>query len=331
MSRPRRPLILVVAIAVLAVVVWLVFIRPHGSGSGLFASGTVEATEARLGFQAPGRIEEIAAHEGDDVAAAAELARLDRSENEARRSQALAQVDAARALLDEMERGSRSEEVAQGRAARDAARQRLDDAQRDLVRTKNLLDGGAVSQEVYDKTALAADVAKSQFDQADEQLRLLKSGPRKERIEGQRAQLAQAEAAVRLIDATISNMTIRAPFPGTITVRHREPGEIVAAGAAVVTLVNPDDRWIRIYVPETRIAAVRLGQKARIRADTYPDKRYGGEVSFIASEAEFTPKTVQTAEERVKLVYAVKVRITEDPTHDLKPGMPADVTLEAAQ
>ncbi len=328
MRRPRRSLVLVVAIGVVTAVAWFGFLRPRGQAGELAASGTVEATEAQLGFQVPGRVAEIAAGEGDRVAAGVELARLDRTEAEARRSQARAQAAAARALLDELESGSRSEEVAQGRAARDAALQRLEDARRDLDRTKRLLDGGAVSQEVLDKASLAASIAESQLSQARDQLHMLEIGPRKERIEGQRAQVAQAEAAIQVIDATLANMTVRAPFDGIVTVRHREPGEIVPAGSAVLTLMNPNSRWVRIYVPETRIGAVRLGQKAQIRTDTDPDKRYGGEVIFIASEAEFTPKTVQTSEERVKLVYAVKVGLTDDPGHDLKPGMPADVVLE---
>jgi HlyD family secretion protein len=328
MRRPKRPLILVVLIAALAAIAWFGFLRPHAPDRELTASGTVEATEAQLGFQAPGRVAEITVHEGDTVEAGAILASLDRTETEARRSQVMAQAAAAQALLDELERGTRSEEVAQGRAARDAAGQRLNDARRDLDRTQRLLDGGAVSQEVLDKTSLAASIAQSQYEQAQEQVRLLESGPRKERIEGQRAQVAQAEAAVRVMDATLANMTIQAPFNGIVTVRHREPGEIVPAGAAVLTLMNPDSRWVRIYVPETRIGAVRLSQKARMRTDTNPKKQYGGEVTFIASEAEFTPKTVQTSEERVKLVYAVKVTVTDDPARDLKPGMPADVTLD---
>jgi HlyD family secretion protein len=123
-------------------------------------------------------------------------------------------------------------------------------------------------------------------------------------------------------------MRVQAPFRGVVTVRHHEPGEILSAGSPVVTLLDRDDRWVTIYVPETRIGAVRLGQPAGIVSDTFPDHRYPGEVSYIASEAEFTPKTVQTREERVKLVYAVKVRVTGDPDYQLKPGMPADVTLE---
>ncbi|HET9425043.1 MAG TPA: HlyD family efflux transporter periplasmic adaptor subunit, partial [Gemmatimonadaceae bacterium] len=114
-----------------------------------------------------------------------------------------------------------------------------------------------------------------------------------------------------------------------VTIRHRENGEVVQAGSPVLTIMNPDDRWVRIYVPENRLAAVRVGMGAAISSDTYRGKTYPGEVTFIARAAEFTPKTVQTTEERVKLVYAVKVRITGDVGGDLKPGMPADVQLVA--
>ncbi len=304
-----------------------------GCGNGpdsLEGSGTVEATEAQLGFLTVGRIESIAVNEGDPVTRGQELAMLDREEMQARRDQAEAQVAAARALLSELERGFRGEEIAQGEAAYVAASERLNDARRDLERVRRLFDGGAVSREALDKAQSAHDVAQSQADQAEEQLELLRQGPRRERIEAQRAQLAQAEAAVRVIDATLSNMVIVAPFDGVVTVRHREPGETVPMGAPVLTVQNRGDRWIRIYIPENRIGAVHVGQEARITCDTYPDKAYRGTVTFIAGEAEFTPKSVQTAEERVKLVYAVKVRVLEDPDYDLKIGVPADVSLEVS-
>jgi HlyD family secretion protein len=137
----------------------------------------------------------------------------------------------------------------------------------------------------------------------------------------------QAEAAVAGIEASLANLTIRAPFDGIVTVKHREPGEIVAGGTPVLTVMAPGDRWVRIYVPENRLGAVQLGARAAITSDTYPDQEYDGEVMYIASEAEFTPKSVQTTEERVRLVYAVKVRITGDSALVLKPGMPADVAI----
>jgi HlyD family secretion protein len=327
--KPSPRLIPVVGIlAIGAILIISHQVRNRRDNDRLVASGTAEATEAQLGFQVTGRIAAIQVREGDPVKADSPLASLDRAEQQARLEQVQAQLDAARALLSEMERGSRSEEIAQARANRDAAQQRMEDARRDRDRATQLRDGGAVSQEAFEKARLAFDVAKSQYDASAQQLALVQAGPRRERIDAQRAQVAQAEAAVRQIEATLANMTIRASFDGTVTVRHREPGEIVPAGAAVLTVMNPDDRWVRIYVPETRMGGMRLGLPATLSCDTFRGKTYAGKVSFISSQAEFTPKTVQTTEERVKLVYAVKVQIAGDPSLDLKPGMPVDVTID---
>ncbi len=298
------------------------------NGNHLEASGTVEATDARLGFGAPGRVESVAVREGDVVKPGDALAALRRTEAQARRDQAAAQLAAAQARLAELARGFRGEEVAQARAEDDAAAKRLADAERELARADRLFAGGAISREAHDKAVLARDVAKAQRDKAAEQLQLMQRGYRAEQVEAARAQVAQAEATLAAADAVLDDMTIEAPFGGVVTLRHREPGESVTAGAPVLTLMDPEDRWVRIYVREDRVGAVPLGAPATIKSDTFPDKTYAGEVVFVASEAEFTPKNVQTSEERVRLVFAVKVRITDDPAHELKPGMPADVTLD---
>lgn len=300
-----------------------------GDDSGeIRASGTVEATEADLGFQMAGRIGWIGPREGAQVQAGEEVARLDQEELLARKRGAEAQLEAARALLREMTTGSRPEEIAEGRAALRGAEERLADAQRDLARTLRLFDGGAVSREMMDKAETAARVAESAVDQARERVRILEEGPRQERVAAQRAVVAHAEAAVAQVDAALSNSVVTIPFSGVVTLRHREPGETVSPGVPVLTVLDPEDRWVRIYVREDRVGEVHLGQQATIASDTYPDRAYRGEVIFISSEAEFTPRNVQTTEERVKLVYAVKVRITEDPSYDLKAGIPADVVLE---
>ena len=324
---PKRIVPVVLLLGLGGFALWRFVLAPRADAAGLVASGTVEATDAQLGFQVPGRIARLVPQEGDRVAAGDELATLDVSELDARRAQAQAQVEAVRAQLDELLAGSRREEVAQGRATLAAADSRVADAERDAERARTLFAGRAVSREAVDKATLAVDLARRQRDQAAEQLALLEQGPRPERITAARAQLAQAEAAVATLYATLANSRITAPFAGVVTLRHREPGEIVGAGAAVVTLMNPDDRWVRIYVPENRLGRVAIGQPAGITSDTFPEKRYTGEVAFIANSAEFTPKNVQTAEERVKLVYAVKVRITGDAEQELKPGLPADVRL----
>lgn len=326
MSRHPKPIVIVPILLVGALVAFAL-LRGRGSPDQLEATGTVEATDAALGFTVPGRLESLTVQEGDTVAAGVLVAALDRSEVRGRREQAAAQVAAARAQVQELERGSRPEEISAARAAAKAADDRYQDASRDAERLRTLRERNVVSQQDLDKATTALEVARSQRVQAAEQRRLVEKGPRPERVAAGRAQLAAAEGALRSLDATIALMEVRTPFPGTITVRHHEPGEILAAGSPVVTLLHRDDRWVRIYVPENRIGSVRLGQPARITSDTFRDRRYEGRVVAIASEAEFTPKTVQTREERVKLVYAVKVRITGDPSHDLKPGMPADVVL----
>ncbi|KPK58836.1 MAG: hypothetical protein AMS21_10365, partial [Gemmatimonas sp. SG8_38_2] len=148
----------------------------------IFASGTVEATEADLGFQTPGRIERIAVREGDRVTQAQELAWLDRTELMARRTASEAQARAARAMLAELESGFRSEEVAQGQAALRAAEQRVSDAQRDMERVRRLHEGGAVSQQRLDDATTAYELAKAEYDRALEALGILQTGPRQERI-----------------------------------------------------------------------------------------------------------------------------------------------------
>lgn len=326
----RRRLAFVVIVVSLAVAaVAFALLRGNGTDAVVAASGTVEATEADLGFQIPGRIERIAVREGDDVVSDEELAWLDRRELRAQRQAAAAQADAARARLRELERGFREEEIAQGRAAARAAEQRLRDAERDLERARRLYEGGAISQQRLDGASTGLTLAESEHERAQEALRVLERGPRPEQIAAQRSQLAQAEAIVDQLDAALEHAIVRAPFDGIVTIRHREPGETAPAGAPVLSVMDPDDRWIRIYVREDEVGRLSLGGSAEISADAYPDRTYPGRVVFIADQAEFTPRNVQTTGERVKLVYRIKVQIEADSTFDLKPGLPADVRLAA--
>jgi HlyD family secretion protein len=322
-----RPLIPILIIAAIVAVWWF---RRDSSADVQTASGTVEATEAHLGFQVAGRVAEIHFAEGDVVREGDVLARVDLAELEALQAGAEAALAAATARLREMERGARRQETAQAEAAALAAQARAAEAEREHARAGRLHSGGAISEQALQAAATAAHVSRAASDQAEEALALVREGPRREQLDAQRAFVRSAEASVARAEATIANGTIIAPFGGRITVRHREPGETVAPGSPVLTLQNPGDRWVRIYVREDRIGAVRIGQSAAILSDTYPDREYSGEVFFIGSEAEFTPRNTQTTEERVKLVYPVKVRITGDPDFELKPGVPADVRLDGA-
>jgi HlyD family secretion protein len=323
MSKRVRILIPVVLLGVVAC-------NGNDMDGTLTASGTVEATDADLGFQAPGRVLAIPVREGDAVSAGQELARQDAREMQAALDAASAQVAAADARLTELVRGARPQELATGEAAVRSATERSDEARRSADRARTLFEGGAISRQALDQATTALEVAVAQRQQAEEQLALVREGPRSESVSAQRAIVEQARANAARAEAALANAIITAPFSGLVTSRHREPGEIVPAGAPVLTLLDPQDRWVRIYIREDQIGLVHLGLAAEIVSDTYPDRVYQGEVTFIGSEAEFTPRNVQTAEERIKLVYPVKVRITGDPGFELKPGIPADVTLLGA-
>jgi len=327
MKPPVRIIGPIVVIAAAAIVLTLVLRRGDHAGV-IVASGTVEITEADLGFQAPGRIDSIAVHEGDQVEAGAALAWLDRSELTAERHAAASQQASAAARLAELEAGSRSEEIAQAREMLRAATDRETNAAREAARAERLFAGGAISERQRDAAATASETAQADRAAAAERLQLLQAGPRSEQIAAQRAVVAQTASAVARVDAAIDQTVIRAPFAGRVTIRHREPGETIGPGAPVLSLSDPRDRWIRIYVRGDQVGRLTLGQEATITADAFPDRTYRGVVTFIADEAEFTPRSVQTTAERVKLVYRVKVRVTGDEAFDLKPGLPADVRLE---
>lgn len=317
-------------LAAIAGVWWLQRDSADGGGN-LFSSGVVEATQADLGFQIPGRIASIGPREGDRIRAGDKVASLDQAELQARLAMARSQLDAARSRLAELERGALPEELAQAEARLRTAEEQRADAARDMERARILHEGGAISQEAFDKARTALEVATAGRDQAAEALALLRRGPRQEVLEAQRAVVRQARAQIEQVEAQLDHARIVAPFDGVVTVRHREPGEVVAGGLPVITVRNMEDRWVRIYVREDAIGRVSIGQAATVSADSYPDREFQGRVTFIASEAEFTPRNVQTTEERTRLVYAVKVRISDDPDYVLKPGVPADVRLHEGE
>ncbi len=316
----------VLLLAALGAGAWWLARRGADDGA-IVASGTVEATEADVGFEIPGRLHRLPVREGDRVGTGDLLGSLDTSELDAAVAEAEAAVASARSSLREMELGGRTEEVSRARAALRAAERRAEDAARDLGRARRLFEGGAISEEALDRAETTLTVAEADREQARESLALVREGPRPETVEAQRARVRQAEAALARARARLDDAEATAPFDGVVAIRHREVGETVSPGAPLVTLRDLDDRWIRIYVREDAIGRVSLGQEAEILSDSHPDRSYRGRVFFIGSEAEFTPRSVQTAEERVRLVYPVKVRVAEDPDVDLKPGTPADVRL----
>ena len=266
--------------------------------------------------------------------------------------EAEARAARADAQLADLLAGARRQEIEQARAALRNAQATREWTARDFRRAEELFDKQLIAAQEVDRARQAFEVAtanevsarerldlvsvgpreheiaaaRAEVRAARERVQLLKAGPRPDAVAAARAQVAQAEAAITLARARLAEATIAAPIGGVVLRKNLEAGETANPGVAIVTLLDPRDIWLRAYVPETDIGRIRVGQAATITVDAYPGRRFPGEISEIASEAEFTPKNVQTKKERVNLVFRVKIA-AKNPDGVLKPGMPADAVL----
>ncbi len=293
-------------------------------------SGNIEITDAEVSFKLAGRVEARLVDEGEIVKAGTVVARLDNAELGQEVALRKAEMGAAAAELAELEAGSRPEEVAQGEAALDLARAEENRLRVEFARQTELYRKKVVSKSEYDTADAAYQVAQARVRDADEKLTLLRKGPRQERIEAARARLEQGRQALAVAETRLNYATLVAPISGVVLSKNVEPGEYVSPGTPVVTIGDLEKPWLRAYVDETDLGRVKLGQEVAVTTDTYPGKQYEGRLSFIASQAEFTPKNVQTKKERVKLVYRIKVDIP-NVDMELKPGMPADADIRLGE
>jgi HlyD family secretion protein len=290
-----------------------------GSGCGgntdgvIEASGTIEGTEINVAAEVGGRVLRVPLTEGARVAAGDTLVQINDEEYRLQ----IKQADANLASLDAAYRlalgGSRKEDLLQAEATYTAA-------EADHQRMKDLLATATITQKQYD------DVH-ARFVAAEQTYAKAKAGLRPEEISGARARREGAAAQVELLQKRIRDCTILAPAPGILTLRAVEPGELVGLGSNVARLTFLDKVKLTIYVNETELGHVSLGQPADVFIDTFGKSRtFAGIVVYISPSAEFTPKNVQTKEERTKLVFAVKIEV-DNPDGALKPGLPADAVL----
>lgn len=295
---------------------------------------------------------EVAFRRGEVAGAEATLAELRAGARPQELAQARAVVERAKARLEELEAGAREQEIASAEATVrlwEAEYARLGaDYERDLY----LFKRGVIAARKLDSSRTTFQSARERLEEAKESLALLREGPRKEQIEQARQQLreaeeqyslvregprretiqqaearsAQARESLALAETRLGYATLISSMDGIVLSENIEAGEHVSAGTPVVTIGNLQDAWLRAFVDETDLGRVKLGQTVEVTTDTFPEKVFPGKVSFISSEAEFTPKNVQTEKERVKLVYRIKVSIN-NPEMELKPGMPADARI----
>lgn len=291
-------------------------------GNGPDGSGTIECTQVRIAPQVPGRIAELGPREGDRVATNQAVARLDPADYTLRRDEARAVVAQARAQLDLLRAGSRTEDVQRAREQVREARAAAAAAAADRGRIEKVFADGSATRKQFDDANAGAERAAASLAAAEQALARLEKGSRDEEVRIAEAAVSVAEARLAQLEKGLADCTIVSPVAGVVTSRQHEPGEVVAAGASLLTVSRLDEVWLSIYVPEPKLASVRLGAKARVRADGDPRDRIG-RVTFVSPEAEFTPRNVQTPDERAKLVYRVKITL-DNADGALKPGMPAD-------
>ena len=321
MTRRRLP-----PATILLLLTVVVACRGNDDPNRILASGHVEATEVVVSTKAAGTVERLAVDEGDVVAAGQELARIDTTDT----ALALEAARAERALADADLRlrlaGSREEEVKEAEAQVARAEADLDGAQRDLVRMEGLLAAGSGTTKSRDDARTRRDVATASLDAARARLRRLRAGSRAEEVDAARARLAAADARVAQLEQQLADAVITSPVAGVVTEKLAEQGELAARGTGLVVVTDLASAWLNAYVAETDLARIRLGQEADVVTDDGQVRR--GRLSFVASRAEFTPKNVQTRDERVKLVYRIKIAL-DNADGLFKPGMPAEARLAA--
>jgi len=301
----------------------------RGAAGRITASGTIEAREVNVAPKVGGQIEAILVEEGARVKPGDVLARIEHIGFDIQLRQAEAGVALAEAQLALLRSGAREEDIRQGEEALKQAEAALQVAAEDARRFRELAAKGSTTPKQRDDAEARSTVALAQRDGAREALKKLKSFARPEEIAAAEARLAQARAAADFLRQQIADATVVSPVAGVVTRRPVEAGEMVAPGATLLTVAELDNVYVMLYVTERDLGRLRLGDAAEVRIDAFPDRAFAGRVTYVSPQAEFTPKNVQTKEDRVKLVFAVKVEI-DNRDGALKPGVPADAWINPA-
>jgi HlyD family secretion protein len=320
------PLVLLLAIGGVVVYFHPQWLRKAAPENALKLSGNIEAHESLVSFKVAGRIIALPVQEGMTLKAGDLLARLD---NDDYRQQVAVDQSAIRVRHRQLAlglAGSRTQDIEAAKLAVLDAQADLDQKKKDYARYQALYEKDEIPGQTRDLATTNVTRAQATYERAQQLYNELVEGTRKEELAVEHSNVHQADQNLQLSRIRLAYTALHAPFDGVVLVRQAELGEVVSPGTPIVTLADLDHVWVRVYVPETDLGKVRWGQAVEVRTDTYPGKVYRGQVAFIASEAEFTPKSVQTEKERVTLVYRLKVDV-ENPNRELKPGMPADTSI----
>ena len=326
MQKRLRVLIPILVIALAAGIYFLYFKKPINPNQ-VKVSGNIEVTTVGVGFKIPGHVNKRLVDEGNSVKKGQIIANLETADIELEVANANTQLLAAQATLVQLKNGSRPQDIAAAQAAFRSAEADKRNAAAEYQRMEKLFAQNAISVQDRDRSQTTYAIVNARADQVAQQLSMVVEGPRSEEIELAAARVEQARQQLKLAQTRFAYAQIAAPTSGVVLSQNIEVGEYVLPGTPVVTIGDLDQVWLKAYIAETDLGRVKLGQKVAVTTDTFPNKVYQGTIGFIASEAEFTPKSIQTAEERVKLVYRVKITV-ENTAREMKPGMPADAVIQ---
>lgn len=291
-------------------------------------SGTIECTEVEVAPQVSGPIAAMPVQEGEALAKGDLVAQIDPEAYQLKCDEARAALAQSQAQLDLVLAGSRDEDIQRAREELRQAAAAAGAAKADLERIRQVVERGSGTAKQLDEAKARAEQTAAAQAAVEQVLSRLQSGSRKEEVRMARAAVDLTKARVAQAEKALADTNVTAPMDGVITVKSREAGDYATVGAPLVTLSRLDEVWLAIYVPEDRLGEVKLGQPARVKIDG-DGTFYDGTVTFVSPVAEFTPRNVQTPEERAKLVYRVKITLP-NPDGVFKPGMPADGYLGAA-
>jgi multidrug resistance efflux pump len=278
----------------------------------LVYSGTIEARDARVGSLVGGRVLEVLVEEGDSVAAGQLLVRLDGEMIASQVKEQEARVAQAKAAFDRVVSGPRREQI-------ERARIEWERAEKERKRQESLLKQALTSDEAYDAAAAASQSAFQAYEE-------LRKGSRSEDERQARAAYDEALSRLAYLKRQLAETEVRSPARGMVQTMDLRPGDLVLPNQAVVSILEPDQLWVRVFVPETRLGMVRVGQAASVFIDTFPERAFPARVISISARAEYTPRNVQTAEQREDQVFAIKLDV--EPAPELKAGMTATVRFD---
>ncbi len=298
--------------------------KAQARSTDIVAAGHVEATDVHISAKVSGRLVEAPLREGDAVKAGALLARLDTTDIEILIRQANADRAQADADLRLRLAGARKEDIAEMEAQIRATEADIAGAQLDLDRMQGLLDRNSGTTKARDDAKTRRSILEARLGAQKQTLARLRSGSRPEEIDAARARVASIDARIAALTQQKNDATLMTPTDGVLTSRVAEPGELLQAGSPICVITQLGDAWLTVYVTDVDLARIRIGQEATVRTDGGQTRK--GRLTYIASKAEFTPKNVQTRDERIKLVYRVKVGL-DNADGFFKPGMPAEATF----